>query len=55
MRDEYWNVYICRFNDAGECTSFIEYWIQSRDMRKKRSRRSLPSAWPKPKAAGAAA
>ena len=35
MRDEYWNVYICRFNDAGECTSFTEYWIQSRDMRKK--------------------
>ena len=35
MRDEYWNVYIIRFNDAGECTSFIEYWIQSRDMRKK--------------------
>jgi hypothetical protein len=35
MRDEYWNVYICRFNDAGECTLFTEYWIQSRDMRKK--------------------
>ena len=35
MRDEYYNVYICRFNDAGECTSFTEYWIQNRDMRKK--------------------
>ena len=36
MRDEYFNVYICRFNDAGECTSFTEYWIQNRDMLKKR-------------------
>jgi hypothetical protein len=35
MRDEYMNVYVCRFNDAGECTSFIEYWIQNRDMRKR--------------------
>lgn len=35
MRDEYWNVYILRFNAAGECTHFTEYWIQSRDMRKK--------------------
>jgi SnoaL-like domain len=35
MRDEYLNVYVCRFNDAGECTEFIEYWIQNREMRKK--------------------
>ena len=35
MRDEYFNVYICRFNSAGECTSFTEYWIQNREMAKK--------------------
>ncbi len=35
MRDEYYNVYICRFNDAGECTIFTEYWIQSREARKR--------------------
>jgi ketosteroid isomerase-like protein len=35
MRDEYLNIYICRFNDAGECTSFTEYWIQNREMRKR--------------------
>ncbi|HEY5521087.1 MAG TPA: nuclear transport factor 2 family protein [Candidatus Limnocylindrales bacterium] len=35
MRDEYWNIYVCRFNDAGECTSFIEYWIQNRQLRKR--------------------
>lgn len=31
MRDEYFNVYICRFNAAGECTDFTEYWIQNRE------------------------
>jgi hypothetical protein len=34
MRDEYNNVYVCRFNDAGECTDFTEYWIQNRDFRR---------------------
>ncbi len=33
-RDEYSNIYICRFNDAGECTDFVEYWIQGREFRK---------------------
>jgi hypothetical protein len=32
-RDEYLNVYVCRFNAAGECTEFTEYWIQNRDFR----------------------
>ena len=35
MRDEYCNVYICRFNGVGECTSFTEYWIQNRAMRRR--------------------
>jgi hypothetical protein len=35
LRDEYCNVYVCRFNDAGECTEFTEYWIQNRDFRKR--------------------
>jgi hypothetical protein len=35
MRDEYFNVYLMRFNEAGECSSFIEYWIQSREARKR--------------------
>lgn len=34
MTDEYLNVYVCKFNDAGECTDFIEYWIQNRQMRR---------------------
>ena len=33
--DQYFNVYICQFNDGGECTSFTEYWIQNRDIRRK--------------------
>jgi ketosteroid isomerase-like protein len=35
MRDEYLNIYVCRFNGAGECTSFTEYWIQNRAMRRR--------------------
>ena len=35
LRDQYFNVYACRFNGAGECTSFIEYWIQGREFRKR--------------------
>jgi ketosteroid isomerase-like protein len=33
-RDEYNNVYVCRFNDAGECSEFTEYWIQNRRFRR---------------------
>lgn len=35
LRDEYLNVYTCRFNNAGECTSFTEYWIQNREFGKR--------------------
>jgi hypothetical protein len=34
QRDEYYNVYVCRFNDAGECTDFTEYWMQKNEYRK---------------------
>jgi hypothetical protein len=34
QRDEYYNVYVCRFNDAGECTEFTEYWMQNQGYRK---------------------
>ena len=34
--DEYHNIYVIRFNDRGEATSFIEYWIQNRDFRKQK-------------------
>ena len=33
LRDQYFNLYVCRFNAAGECTSFTEYWIQNREIR----------------------
>jgi hypothetical protein len=35
MRDQYFNVYVCRFNAAGECTYFTEYWMQNREFRQK--------------------
>ena len=34
-RDEYLNVYVCQFNDAGECTDFTEYWAQNRAFRRR--------------------
>ena len=30
LRDEYWNVYLVTFDDAGQATSFMEWWIQDR-------------------------
>ena len=35
LRDEYFNVYICKFDAEGKCTEFIEYWIQNRDFRRR--------------------
>ena len=35
LRDEYCNIYVCRFNEAGECTEFTEYWVQNREFRKR--------------------
>lgn len=34
-RDEYMNIYVCRFDDADRCTEFTEYWIQNREFRKR--------------------
>jgi hypothetical protein len=33
-RDLYYNVWICRFNAAGECTDYTEYWMQKGEYRK---------------------
>ena len=35
LDNEFFNIYICHFNDAGECTSFTEYWMQNREFRKR--------------------
>jgi hypothetical protein len=31
LKDEYFNVYVCRFDADGRCTSFTEWWMQNRD------------------------
>ncbi len=41
LRDEYCNVYVCRFDADGRCTDFTEYWIQNRQFRQ---RDQLPDA-----------
>jgi hypothetical protein len=35
LRDEYCNIYVCRFDDAGRCTSFTEYWMQNNEFRRR--------------------
>jgi hypothetical protein len=35
LRDEYFNVYVCKFDADGRCREFIEYWIQNRDFRRR--------------------
>jgi hypothetical protein len=37
LTDKYWNLYVCRFNEAGECTEFTEYWMQGRAFRRDRA------------------
>lgn len=31
VADEYWNIYLCRFDDDGRCRDFTEWWIRSRE------------------------
>lgn len=31
LSDEYWNVYICTFDDEGRCRDFTEWWIRDRE------------------------
>ncbi len=35
LSDEFLNIYVCRFDEAGRCSEFTEYWIQNREMRKR--------------------
>ncbi len=30
LRDEYCNVFLCRFDEAGRCREFTEWWIRNR-------------------------
>ena len=28
LRDEYSNIFVCRFDDAGQCSEFTEWWMR---------------------------
>jgi hypothetical protein len=30
LSDEYWNIFLCRFDDAGRCTYFCDWWLRGR-------------------------
>jgi len=34
VRDVYWNIYRCTFDDQGRCTSFTEWYIRGREYEK---------------------
>ncbi len=55
LRDQYWNVYFIKFDDAGRATEFTEYWIQNRDFRKRARTRELLQKATREADAGAAA
>ena len=29
LRDEYSNIFVCRFDESGNCTSFTEWWMRA--------------------------
>ena len=29
LRDEYSNIFVCRFDDAGQCTELTEWWMRT--------------------------
>jgi hypothetical protein len=31
LKDEFWNIYLVTFDDAGQATSFTEWWIRDRE------------------------
>jgi hypothetical protein len=31
LEDEFWNIYLCRFDEDGRCSEFTEWWIQDRE------------------------
>ena len=28
VRDEFSNIFVCRFDDAGQCSEFTEWWMR---------------------------
>jgi hypothetical protein len=44
LQDEYWNVYLCRFDDAGRCREFTEWWIQDREFARRARQAAVTAA-----------
>jgi hypothetical protein len=44
LQDEYWNVYLCRFDDMGRCREFTEWWIQDREFARKARQAAITAA-----------
>jgi hypothetical protein len=46
LTDEYSNVFVCRFDEEGRCSDFIEYWIRSRRFANAAAQASAEAAAP---------
>jgi hypothetical protein len=44
LRDEYFNVYLCRFDADGRCTSFTEWWMQNRTFARAARQKAIADA-----------
>jgi hypothetical protein len=44
LRDEYWNIYLVEFDDAGQATLFTEWWIQARECAKRAREAAVDAA-----------
>ncbi len=44
LRDGYWNVYVVRFDDAGQATEFTEWWIQGREFARRARQEAVARA-----------
>ena len=46
LDNEFWNIYLCRFDADGRCTSFTEWWIQDREFARRDRAAAAPASAP---------
>jgi SnoaL-like domain len=44
LADEYWNVYLCRFDADGRCREFTEWWAQDREFARRASQAAVAAS-----------
>jgi hypothetical protein len=44
LKDEYFNIYLCTFDEAGKCTAFTEWWMQRREFARAARQKAIDEA-----------